>query len=124
MSIRIKRIAEDYNQLKTLYKQKTITQLKAYPGEKKSVDHLAVLLEGPKGTPYQEGKFMLEIKFGPSNKNFKPVVHIIGHHLLEIENLGLIINQGKHVQDLIDRFFFYEDCDTILGIQGIRQDKL
>jgi hypothetical protein len=35
MSIRMKRIAEDYNQLKKLYKQGIIKQLKAYPGEKK-----------------------------------------------------------------------------------------
>ncbi|MFX0051839.1 MAG: ubiquitin-conjugating enzyme E2 variant, partial [Candidatus Hermodarchaeota archaeon] len=64
MSIRLKRIADDYNQLKKLYKQKTIMQLKAFPGGKKSVEHLAILLEGPKGTPYEKGKFMLEIKFG------------------------------------------------------------
>ena len=67
MSIRIKRIAEDYNQLKTLYKQKTIKQLKAYPGEKKSIEHIAVLLEGPKGTPYQDGKFMLDVEGGHDN---------------------------------------------------------
>lgn len=71
MSIRVKRIADDYNQLKALYKQKTIKQLKAFPGGKKSVDHLAVLLEGPKGTPYEGGVFKLEIQFG-SNYPYSP----------------------------------------------------
>ncbi|MHA2094431.1 MAG: ubiquitin-conjugating enzyme E2 [Candidatus Hodarchaeales archaeon] len=67
MSIRIKRIAEDYNQLKTLYKQKTIKQLKAFPGEKKTVEHIAVLLEGP---------IMLEIKFGPNYPYSPPFVRL------------------------------------------------
>lgn len=76
MSIRIKRIAEDYNQLKTLYKQKTIKQLKAFPGVKKSVEHIAVLLEGPKGTPYEKGKFKLEIKFGRNYPYSPPFVRL------------------------------------------------
>ena len=76
MSIRMKRIAEDYNQLKTLYKQKTIKQLKAFPGVKKSIEHLAVLLEGPRGTPYENGKFMLEIKFGSNYPYAPPFVRL------------------------------------------------
>ncbi|UCE14327.1 MAG: ubiquitin-conjugating enzyme family protein [Candidatus Heimdallarchaeota archaeon] len=76
MSIRIKRIADDYNQLKKLYKQKTIKQVKAFPGGKKSVEHLAVLLEGPKGTPYEKGKFKLEIKFGPNYPYSPPFVRL------------------------------------------------
>ena len=76
MSIRIKRIADDYNQLKKLYKQKTIKQLKAFPGGKKSVEHLAVLLGGPKGTPYEKGKFKLEVKFGPNYPYSPPFVRL------------------------------------------------
>jgi ubiquitin-protein ligase len=72
----MKRIADDYNQLKKLYKQKTIKQLKAYPGEKKSVTHLAVLLEGPKKTPYEGGKFKLEIKFGANYPYSPPFVRL------------------------------------------------
>ncbi|MFX0208746.1 MAG: ubiquitin-conjugating enzyme E2 variant, partial [Candidatus Hodarchaeota archaeon] len=71
MSIRMKRITNDYNELKKLYKKKIIKQLKAFPGAKKSVQHLAILLEGPKGTPYEKGKFKLEIKFR-SNYPYSP----------------------------------------------------
>ncbi|MFW9855262.1 MAG: ubiquitin-conjugating enzyme E2 [Candidatus Thorarchaeota archaeon] len=76
ISIRIKRISKDYNQLKKLYKSGTIKQLKAFPGPKKSVEHLALLLEGPKGTPYQKGKFKLEIKFGGNYPYVPPFVRL------------------------------------------------
>ncbi len=76
MSIRMKRIADDYNQLKKLYKHKTIKQLKAFPGVKKSVTHLAILLEGPKNTPYEGGKFKLEIKFGINYPYSPPYVRL------------------------------------------------
>jgi len=76
MSIRVKRIAEEYNQLKKLYKQGIIKQLKAFPGEKKSVEHLAVLLEGPKGTPYEKGSYKLELKFGPNYPYVPPFVRL------------------------------------------------
>lgn len=72
MSIRMKRIADDYNQLKKMYKQGIIKQVKSYPeSKKKSIEHLAVLLEGPKDTPYEKGKYKLEIKFG-SNYPYSP----------------------------------------------------
>jgi len=71
VSIRVKRVADDYNQLKNLFKQGIIKQLKAYPGEKKSIEHVAVLLEGPKGTPYEKGVFKLEIKYS-TNYPFSP----------------------------------------------------
>ena len=64
MSLRIKRIAKDYGLLKQLYKDGTIKQLKAFPGRPKSMDHLALLIEGPKKTPYEKGKFKLELRFG------------------------------------------------------------
>ena len=62
MSIRKKRIAEDYNLLKRMYKQKLITQVKGFPGSKKSIEHLAILLEGPKGSPYEHGIYKLELR--------------------------------------------------------------
>ncbi|OLS27109.1 MAG: Ubiquitin-conjugating enzyme E2 [Candidatus Heimdallarchaeota archaeon LC_3] len=76
MSIRNKRIAEDYNNLKKMYKKGTIKQLKAFPGNKKSIEHLAVLLEGPKGTPYQKGIYKLEIKFGNDYPYSPPFVRL------------------------------------------------
>lgn len=76
MTIRTKRIAEDYNNLKRMYKQGIIKQLKAFPGPKKTVEHLAVLLEGPKGTPYQGGEYKLEIRFGKDYPYSPPFVRL------------------------------------------------
>ncbi|MFW9930567.1 MAG: ubiquitin-conjugating enzyme E2 [Candidatus Thorarchaeota archaeon] len=76
MSIRMKRIAEDYNILKKMYKQGLIKQLKAFPGTNKSVEHLAVLLEGPKGTPYEKGHYKLEIRFGNDYPYSPPFVRL------------------------------------------------
>ncbi|MFX1511427.1 MAG: ubiquitin-conjugating enzyme E2 [Promethearchaeota archaeon] len=76
MSIRMKRITNDYNELKKLYKKGIIKQLKAFPGPKKSVQHLAILLEGPKGTPYEKGKFKLEIKFRTNYPYSPPFVRL------------------------------------------------
>jgi hypothetical protein len=47
MSLRAKRIAKDYAILKKLYKEGTLKQLKSFPspGKRKSMDHLALLIE-------------------------------------------------------------------------------
>ncbi len=64
MSLRVKRIAKDYGILKKMYKEGILKQLKSFPGRQKSMDHLALLIIGPKGTPYEGGKFKLELRFG------------------------------------------------------------
>ncbi|MFX1250347.1 MAG: ubiquitin-conjugating enzyme E2 [Promethearchaeota archaeon] len=66
MSLRQTRIAKDYAILKKFYQQGIIKQLKGFPGEKKSMNHLAILLEGPEGTPYHKGLFKYECLFGPT----------------------------------------------------------
>jgi ubiquitin-protein ligase len=64
LSLRAKRIAKDYGTLKKMYKEGILKQLKAYPGPRKGMDHLALLIEGPKDTPYEKGKFKIELRFG------------------------------------------------------------
>ncbi|MHA2232932.1 MAG: ubiquitin-conjugating enzyme E2 [Candidatus Hodarchaeales archaeon] len=64
MSLRAKRIAKDYGILKKMYKEGILKQLKAFSSPRKSMDHLALLIEGPKDTPYAKGKFKLELRFG------------------------------------------------------------
>lgn len=76
MAIRTKRITEDYNILKKMYQQGIIKQLKAYPGPSKSVEHLAILLEGPKGTPYADGQYKLEVRFGSDYPYSPPFVRL------------------------------------------------
>lgn len=71
MSIRLKRIANDRNILKELHKKGVVKQVIAFPGVKKSPEHLAISFEGPKKTPYQKGMFKLEVKYGP-NYPYKP----------------------------------------------------
>ena len=71
MSIRKKRIADDYNILRQLHKKKVINQVKAYPGGPKSAEHLAITFTGPKNTPYAKGTYKLEVKYGP-NYPYKP----------------------------------------------------
>lgn len=71
MSIRKKRIADDYNILRKLHKQGVIEQVKAFPGGPKTPEHLAITFKGPKGTPYQGGIYKLEVKYGP-NYPYKP----------------------------------------------------
>lgn len=76
MSLRQKRIAEDYNILKKMYKKGTIKQLKPFPNGKKTIEHLAVLIEGPKNSPYQKGIFRLEIRFGADYPFSPPFVRL------------------------------------------------
>ncbi len=70
-TIRAKRIAADFQILKKLYKEGILVQLKAFPGKKKSMEHLAITLKGPKGTPYENGLFKFEIKY-PSTYPYDP----------------------------------------------------
>ena len=71
MSIRKKRIADDYNILRKLHKQGVIKQVKSFPGGPKTPEHLAIAFEGPKNTPYHKGTYKMEIKYGP-NYPYKP----------------------------------------------------
>jgi ubiquitin-protein ligase len=63
MSIRSSRITQDFAKLKRMLKQGTIIQLKPFNPKKKSIDHLAILIKGPKGTAYAGGLFKLEMRF-------------------------------------------------------------
>ena len=63
MSIRSSRITKDFSGLKRLQKQGTIIQLKPYDPKKKSINHLAITIKGPKGTAYAGGLFKLEMRF-------------------------------------------------------------
>lgn len=76
MSIRQKRIADDYNQLRTLHKKGVIKQVKAFPGGPKTVEHLAITFEGPKKTPYEKGIFKLEVKYGKNYPYQPPFVRM------------------------------------------------
>lgn len=62
MSVRSSRISQDFAGLKKLLKDGTIIQLEPFGGGS-SIDHLAITLVGPKGTPYEKGLFKLEMKF-------------------------------------------------------------
>lgn len=76
MSLRQKRIAEDFAILKKMFKAGTIKQLKPYPDGRKSIEHLAVLLEGPAGTPYARGLYRLEIKYRADYPYSPPFVRL------------------------------------------------
>ncbi|MHA1674844.1 MAG: ubiquitin-conjugating enzyme E2 [Promethearchaeota archaeon] len=76
MGIRQKRIAQDFARLKKLYKDGTIKQLKAYDPKKKSIDHLKILLKGPKKTAFAGGLFKLEMRFPPEYPNHPPYVRL------------------------------------------------
>jgi ubiquitin-conjugating enzyme (huntingtin interacting protein 2) len=65
MSLRSSRISQDFAALKKMLKKGSIVQLKPFDPKKKSIDHLAVTIKGPKGTPYQGGLYRLEIRFPP-----------------------------------------------------------
>ena len=77
MSLRQKRVTEDFASLQKMGKKGEIKQLKPFPeGGKKSIEHLAVLLEAPKGSPYEKGLFKLEIKYGSDYPYSPPFVRL------------------------------------------------
>ncbi|MFX1256732.1 MAG: ubiquitin-conjugating enzyme E2 [Promethearchaeota archaeon] len=76
MSLRSSRISQDFAALKKLLKDKVISQLKPFNPKKKSIDHLAVTLVGPKGTVYQGGLFRLEIKYPSTYPHHPPFVRM------------------------------------------------
>ena len=63
MSIRSSRISQDFAGLKKMLKDGSIVQLKPFNPKKKSIDHLAITIKGPKSTVYAGGLFKLEMKF-------------------------------------------------------------
>ncbi len=69
--IRKQRIIKEYESLRKLHKEGIIDQVKSFPGASKSIEHLAVGFKGPKGTPYENGKYKLEIAYSP-NYPYKP----------------------------------------------------
>lgn len=76
MSVRSSRISQDYAALKKMLSEGTIVQLKEFDARVKSLDHLALTLKGPKGTPYAGGVFKLEIKFPPDYPQKPPFVRL------------------------------------------------
>ena len=76
MSLRQKRVAQDFARLKKLRKTGVIQQLKAFNPSKKSIDHLKILIPGPKGTAYQKGIFKIEMKFPRNYPNEPPFVRL------------------------------------------------
>ncbi len=76
MSLRSNRISQDFASLKKMRKEGILAELKPYNPRKKSIDHLAVTLVGPKGTAYQKGLFRLEIKYPPEYPRLPPFVRM------------------------------------------------
>ncbi len=76
MSLRSRRITQDFAALKKMRKRGTIIQLKPWDKKNKSIDHLKVTIEGPKGTAYEGGYFRLEIKFPQSYPKVPPYVRL------------------------------------------------
>ncbi|NVM02684.1 MAG: ubiquitin-conjugating enzyme E2 [Candidatus Helarchaeota archaeon] len=76
MSIRSSRISKDVAQLKKLLKNKVIFQLKPFNPKRKSIDHLAITIKGPKRTPYQGGLFRLEMRFPREYPRHPPFVRM------------------------------------------------
>jgi ubiquitin-protein ligase len=76
MSIRSSRVSRDFVGLKALLKQGTIIQLKPFNPKKKSIDHLAITIKGPKGTAYSGGLFKLEMRFPVQYPNQPPFVRL------------------------------------------------
>ncbi|MHA1268518.1 MAG: ubiquitin-conjugating enzyme E2 [Candidatus Helarchaeota archaeon] len=76
MSLRTNRISQEFASLKKMLKSGQIAQLKPFNPRKKSIDHLAICLVGPKGTPYENGLFKLEIKFPPEYPRKPPFVRM------------------------------------------------
>ena len=76
MSIRSSRVSRDFAGLKKLQKQGTLIQLKPYNPKKKSINHLAITIKGPKGTAYAGGLFKLEMKFPVQYPKQPPFVRL------------------------------------------------
>jgi ubiquitin-protein ligase len=76
MSMRKNRIIKDFEILRKLHKDGVIDQVKSYPGNAKSMEHLAIGLKGSKGTPFAGGKYKLELKFGPNYPMKPPFVRL------------------------------------------------
>ncbi len=76
MSLRSSRISQDFAALKKMLKNGTIVQLKPFSSKKKSIDHLAITLKGPKGTAYGGGLFRLEVKYPPNYPHHPPYVRL------------------------------------------------
>ena len=74
--MRSSRISQDFAMLKKLLKEKKIVELKPWDPNKKSIDHLKITLEGPKGTVFQGGLFRLEVKFPPEYPRLPPFVRL------------------------------------------------
>ena len=62
--------------LKKMRKDKEILQLGPWSKKSKSVDHLKILIKGPKGTAYQGGLFKLEMKFPRDYPRSPPFVRL------------------------------------------------
>ena len=76
MSLRSNRISQDFAALKKMLKTGDIVQLKPFDPKKKSIDHLAITIKGPNGTPYQNGLFRLEIKYPPEYPRKPPFLRM------------------------------------------------
>jgi ubiquitin-protein ligase len=76
MSLRDSRISEEYAKMKKLYNDGVLLQLRAFDPNNKNVDHLAVSIKGPKGSPYANGIFKLEIRFPADYPNVPPFVRL------------------------------------------------
>lgn len=74
--MRKKRIVKDFEILRKLHKDGIIDQVKSFPGNKKSMEHLAIGFKGPKNTPYEGGKYKLEIIYGPNYPMKPPFVRL------------------------------------------------
>ncbi|HME51157.1 MAG TPA: ubiquitin-conjugating enzyme family protein [Candidatus Lokiarchaeia archaeon] len=76
MSLRATRISQDVAALKKLEKNGVILNMHPFDPKKKSLDHLAMTLKGPKGTAYEGGLFKLEMKFPPAYPSQPPFVRL------------------------------------------------
>ncbi|MBN1802841.1 MAG: ubiquitin-conjugating enzyme E2 [Candidatus Lokiarchaeota archaeon] len=76
MSSRSSRVSQEYSRLKKMLKDGQIHQLLPFDPKNKNIDHLAILLKGPKGTAFQGGLFRLEVKFSPDYPNKPPFVRL------------------------------------------------
>lgn len=76
MSLRSSRITQDYAGLQKMLKEGDIVQLKPFNPTKKSIDHLAITIKGPKGTVFAGGLFRLEMRFPSQYPKQPPFVRL------------------------------------------------